>query len=55
MAGEVIASLSIFKTLLDMAKGLKDINDAAVRNAAVIELQEHTSPPKRSRRCLWSA
>ena len=26
--------------MLDMAKGLKDINDSAIRNAAVIELQE---------------
>jgi hypothetical protein len=40
MASEFIAGLGIFKTLLDSAKGLKDINDAAVRNAAVIELQE---------------
>ena len=40
MVSEAIAGLSIFKTLLDMAKGLKDINDATIRNAAVIELQE---------------
>ena len=40
MVAEVVTSLAIFKTLLDMAKGLKDINDATVRNAAVIELQE---------------
>ena len=26
--------------MLDIAKGLKDINDAAARNLAVIELQE---------------
>ena len=36
----MIAGLGIFKSLLDSVKGLKDINDAAVRNAAVIELQE---------------
>ena len=40
MAAELFASLSAFKTMFDMAKGLKDINNAAVRNAAVIELQE---------------
>lgn len=40
MASEFIAGLGIFKSLLDSAKGLKDINDATVRNAAVIELQE---------------
>lgn len=32
--------LGIFKSLLDSAKGLKDINDATVRNAVSIELQE---------------
>lgn len=40
MASELIAGLSIFKTLYDSAKALKDINDTAVRNTAVIELQE---------------
>ncbi len=40
MAGELIAGLGLFKTMLDMAKRLKDINDAAIRNGAVIELQE---------------
>lgn len=40
MVSEAIAGLSIFKTLLDTAKGLKDINDAAVRNTVAIELQE---------------
>jgi|SRR6185437_1315651 len=40
MVAEVFAGLSAFKTMFDMAKGLKDINDAAIRNGAVIELQE---------------
>ena len=40
MAVELISGLSIFKSAFDIAKGLKDINDAATRNAAVIELQE---------------
>ena len=40
MASELITGLGIFKTLLDMTKGLKDLNDAAVRNGAVIELME---------------
>ncbi len=39
MAVELIAGLGLFKSMFDAAKGLKDINDAAVRNAAVIELQ----------------
>jgi hypothetical protein len=39
MVGEVFAGLSAFKSMFDMAKGLKDINDAAIRNGAVIELQ----------------
>jgi hypothetical protein len=40
MVGEAFAGLSALKTAFDLAKGLKDINDAALRNAAVIELQE---------------
>jgi DNA-directed RNA polymerase subunit RPC12/RpoP len=40
MAGELITGLGAFKTLLDSAKGLTDISDAATRNAAVIEHQE---------------
>ena len=40
MVGEAIAGLSALKTAFDLAKGLKDIDDAARRNAAVIELQE---------------
>ncbi|HEY1503737.1 MAG TPA: hypothetical protein VGF92_05520 [Stellaceae bacterium] len=40
MVAEVFAGLSAFKTMFDMAKGLKDISDAAIRNAAIIELQE---------------
>jgi hypothetical protein len=40
MASELIAGLGLFKTAFDMAKGLKDISDATIRNAAVIELQE---------------
>lgn len=40
MVGEAIAGLGALKTAFDLAKGLKDISDAANRNAAVIELQE---------------
>lgn len=40
MVGEVFAGLSALKTAFDIAKGLKDIDDATRRNAAVIELQE---------------
>lgn len=40
MASEFIAGLGLFKTAFDLAKGLKDINDATIRNGAVIELQE---------------
>lgn len=40
MASEFVASLGLFKTAFDIAKGLKDINDATVRNGAIIELQE---------------
>ena len=40
MVAEVLAGVSAFKAMFDMAKGLKDINDATIRNGAVIELQE---------------
>ncbi len=40
MAAEIITGLGALKTAFDLAKGLKDIDDAARRNAAVIELQE---------------
>jgi len=40
MVAEVYAGLSAFKAMFDLAKGLKDINDATIRNGAVIELQE---------------
>jgi hypothetical protein len=40
MIGEALAGLGALKSAFDIAKGLKDISDAALRNAAVIELQE---------------
>ena len=40
MAGELMAGLSIFNTMMGMAKALKDIDNAVSRNAAVIELQD---------------
>jgi Zn finger protein HypA/HybF involved in hydrogenase expression len=40
MAVDLIAGLGIFKSLYDSAKALKDINDATIRNGAIIELQE---------------
>jgi hypothetical protein len=40
VVAETFAGLGIFKSLYDSAKALKDINDATVRNGAVIELQE---------------
>jgi hypothetical protein len=40
MIGEAMIGASALKTAFDMAKALKDISDATIRNAAVIELQE---------------
>jgi len=40
MVGEAIAGLSAIKTAFDIAKGLKEISDATIRNGAIIELQE---------------
>ncbi|WP_439402901.1 hypothetical protein ACNJYA_11225 [Bradyrhizobium sp. DASA03068] len=39
MIAEAVAGASALKTAMDMAKALKDINDATIRNVAVIELQ----------------
>lgn len=40
VAAEIISGISGLKTAFDLAKGLKDMDDATRRNAAVIELQE---------------
>ena len=40
MVAEVYAGLTSLKVAFDLAKGLKDMDDATRRNAAVIELQE---------------
>jgi hypothetical protein len=40
MAGEILAGLGAFKTMFDLAKGLKNLNDSAARNSVAIELQE---------------
>jgi hypothetical protein len=40
VGGEIIAGLGALKTAFDTAKTLKHISDAAIRNAAVVELQE---------------
>ena len=40
VAAEVYAGISALKSAFDIAKGLKDIDNAARRNSAVIELQE---------------
>src|SRR5262249_29823864 len=40
MVGEVLAGLGAIKSAFDITRSLKDMNDAAIRNAAVIELQQ---------------
>jgi hypothetical protein len=40
MVAEIYGGLSAAKAAFDIAKGLKDIHDATLRNAAVIELQD---------------
>src|SRR5580700_4098699 len=52
MVGEVFAGLGALKTAFDIAKGLKDIDDAARRNAAVIELQEKIISAQQSHSAL---
>ena len=40
VGAELLAGLQAFNAMFNGAKALKDMNDSAVRNAAVIELQE---------------
>jgi hypothetical protein len=40
MVGEALAGFSALKIAFDIAKGLKDIDDAVRRNTAIIELQK---------------
>jgi hypothetical protein len=40
MFSEALMGLGAFNSMLDMAKGLKDINDTAVRNGVIVELTE---------------
>ncbi len=40
MVAEVIAGLGAFKTMFDIAKAMKDMDDAVKRNAAVFDLGE---------------
>ena len=40
MVAEIYGGISAFKAMFDLAKGLKDISDATIRNGAIIELQE---------------
>jgi hypothetical protein len=39
MVAEILTGLTLFKGMLDTAKGLKDINDASVRASVAIDLQ----------------
>jgi hypothetical protein len=55
MVAEVFAGLSALKTAFDIAKGLKDIDDAARRNAAIIELQEKILSAQQSQSTLIEA
>jgi uncharacterized protein YlxW (UPF0749 family) len=52
MVAEVFAGIAALKTAFDIAKGLKDIDDAARRNAAVIELQEKILSAQQSQAAL---
>ena len=41
MVGEVFAGLSAFTSMFNIAKSMKDMNDAHIRNAAISVLWEH--------------
>jgi hypothetical protein len=52
VAAEFVSGLSGLKTAFDLAKGLKDMDDRAHRNAAVIELQEKILAAQQSQAAL---
>ena len=52
MVAEVYAGIGAFKALFDMAKGLKDIHDTTVRNAAIIALQDQILSAKADQSAL---
>jgi len=52
MVSEFLAGLSAFKSILDVAKGLKDLNDDAARNTALTELTEKILSAKQSQMAL---
>lgn len=39
MVAEVFGGIAAFKAMFDITKGLKDVSDAAIRNSAIINLQ----------------
>ena len=41
MVGEVFAGLSAFNSMFNIAKSMKDMNDAHIRNVAISDLWEH--------------
>jgi hypothetical protein len=55
MASELLAGLGVFKTIYEFANALKEINDASVRNTAVIELQKKFSLHARRNRRSWGS
>lgn len=52
MLGEAVMGLSALNTAFNMAKGLKDIDNAVSRNAAIIELQENILSAQRAQAAL---
>lgn len=40
MVAEIFSGISAFKSMMDIAKAIKDMDSAVARNAAVVELQE---------------
>lgn len=52
MVGEMFAGLGAFKSMLDLAQALKGMNDAVVRNTAVIELTEKILAAQRTQAAL---
>jgi hypothetical protein len=54
MPAEILGGITTFKTALDIAKGLKDINDTVARNQAVIDLQQTILDAQRAQQELMN-
>ena len=52
MVPEIMTSMGLLKSIFDITKGLKDVSDATIRNAAIIEIQEKVIAAQQAQQTL---